>query len=389
MRFKQPYAVVRRTNTKGSAVFFYRVYDPETGRRLEYSTGKRSKTAALNFVEDLNKAGKLLPDSNQVHTGKRTFAEWAEKWWGPECPYCTSQEARGRKLSRSYKEINALRLRNQILPVFAKLQLGAITSARVESWLLKMNATPRVKNTALQVLRTMMGEAERLEIIPSNPVKRVLPVAQSRKVRELFSPAEITALFDGAATKALWKANPVVHLAALTAAATAMRAGEILGLQVPSLHLEGDMPWVSVESSWDRKELKGTKTGINRRVPIPLSLAERLRNEGSKAGFVFTIDNGKSPLPYFRLRKVLRQALVVIGISESEQKTRGLGFHAFRHWVNTSLRGKVPDDIIRSITGHLTAEMTEHYTSHRIEDLAPAVNVIQAAFEAGSPRVAK
>jgi integrase len=284
-------------------------------------------------------------------------------------------------LARSYKALNALRLKNDILPVFGETRLKAITSGKVESWLLKMNATPRVKNTALQVLRTMLGEAERLELIASNPVKRVLPVVQTRKVRDLFSPQEIRQLFDPAAAAKVWAEDLKAHLACLLAANSAMRAGEILGLQVESLHIEGDVPWVGVDRSWDRKELKGTKTGINRKVPIPAWLGTRLAAIAPPAGFLFSDDNGTSPLPYFRLRKALQRALEAIGISVDDQKARGLGLHAFRHWVNTSLRGKVSDNIIRAMTGHVSEEMTEHYTSHRLEDLRPIVGVIEAVFE--------
>jgi len=387
MRFKQPYALVRRTSTKGSAVFFYRVYHPETGKRLEYSTGKTSKTAALYFCEELRKNGTLLPQPKAELPEAKTFADWAKNWWGPQCPYCAAQEARGRKLSRSYRSINALRLRVNLLPVFGPLDLKAINADQVEKWLLKSSGTPRVKNTALQVLRTMMGEAERLGLIPANPVKRIRPMAEKHKTRDLFSPDEIRRLFSTEDYPRVWGQEPLAFAACLLAANTAMRAGEILGLQVESLHLGGELPWVAVEASWDRKELKGTKTGVNRKVPLPHWLAERLQFLAPPSGFVFSEDGGKTPMPYFRLRKVLQKALVSIGIPLDDQKTRGLGLHAFRHWVNTSLRGKVSDDVIRAMTGHVTVEMTEHYTSHRLEDLSPIVAVIQTAFNATSKAV--
>jgi len=388
MRFKQPYAVVRRTTTNGSAVFFYRVYHPETGQRLEYSTGRTSKAAALAFAEDLRKSGNLIPSSREF-SGNQTFAEWAKDWWGPDCPYCRSQEARGRILARSYKALNEFRVKNQILPTFGSTRLRAITSGKVERWLLGMDASPRVKNTALQVLRTMLGEAERLELIPINPVKRVHPVVQVRKVRDLFSPQEIRDLFDPETVSTVWAEAPKAQLACLLAVNSAMRAGEILGLQVTSLHLEGNVPWVGVDRSWDRKELKGTKTGVNRKVPIPVWLGERLKAIAPASGFLFSDDQGTSPITYFRLRKALQKALVAIGISPADQQRRGLGMHAFRHWVNTSLRGKVSDDIIRAMTGHTTEEMTEHYTSHRIEDLSSVVSVIQAVFDNGKVTVAQ
>lgn len=386
MRFKQPYSVVRRAKKTGSAVFFYRVYDPDTGKRLEYSTGRTSRAAARYFCEELQKAGLLLPKKEAAPAQVRTFSDWAKGWWGPDCPYCTSQEARGRKLARTYKAINHLRLTKNLLPVFGNQELKCISAELVEKWLLSSTGTPRVKNTALQVLRTMLGEAERLGLIPSNPVKRVRPIAEKRKTRDLFSPREVQTLFQSETADRVWQGEPQAFVACLLAACTAMRAGEILGLQVTSLHLEGDLPWVSVETSWDRKELKGTKTGVNRKVPIPATMVAQLKRLPLLPGFVFSDDGGKTPISYFRLRKSLQCALARIGISEEDQKLRGLGLHAFRHWVNTSLRGKVTDDVIRAITGHVSEEMTEHYTSHRIEDLRPAMNVISAVFGPGKAR---
>jgi len=150
-------------------------------------------------------------------------------------------------------------------------------------------------------------------------------MAEKTKTRDVFSPQEIQRLFAIESADEVWSHEVKSYLACVLAANTAMRAGEILGLQVGSLHLGGDLPWVAVEASWDRKELKGTKRGVNRKVPIPEWLGRRLIAITPAAGFVCTDDAGKTPIPYFRLRKTLQKALVSIGISLEDQRARGLG----------------------------------------------------------------
>jgi integrase len=61
----------------------------------------------------------------------------------------------------------------------------------------------------------------------------------------------------------------------------------------------------------------------------------------------------------------LASALSEINISSAEQKRRGLTFHAWRHFFNTTLRmANVSDSKVQSVTGHLTSGMTEHYTHY-------------------------
>jgi hypothetical protein len=39
------------------------------------------------------------------------------------------------------------------------------------------------------------------------------------------------------------------------------------------------------------------------------------------------------------------------------------------------MRGKIPDAILRQLTGHSTEAMTDHYSHFRLEDFKPIVEI--------------
>jgi integrase len=56
-------------------------------------------------------------------------------------------------------------------------------------------------------------------------------------------------------------------------------------------------------------------------------------------------------------------------------QVRNITFHSLRHFANAQLRGAVPDETLRKLTGHATGAMTDHYdhtTEGDLEVLAEA-----------------
>ena len=404
MRFKKPYTLVPRRTKCGKIFYRFRVWHPETGKRTELSTGKRSRDAAEKFCEELRSRGALVPTSSPLLTivsnsvptlGQQsagpgravasprpptTFAKFAAHWWTADCPYSAAEAARGNQLSRTYRVLCEIRLRKQLMPHFGALNLGEITTPDIDRWHLTLKSQPRVANTALSTLQVMLGEAVRLGHIEKNPAKLVKPIAEAKKVRELFTSKEVADLFLSERAKVVWDKDPMACFACRLVSRSGMRAGEVLGLHVGSIDVQPETAWVVVDKSWDRKEVKDTKNHSVRRVPIPEDLATALKAVPHQTGFLFSDDGGKTTITYFRLRKGLVSALDAIGISKVDQKRRGLGLHAFRHWLNTSLRGKVSDDAIRATIGHLSKEMTQHYTHHTLETLEPVANAMREVF---------
>jgi integrase len=120
-----------------------------------------------------------------------------------------------------------------------------------------------------------------------------------------------------------------------------------------------------------------TKTGNVRTVPLTAELAEVLRdlrrNARGGAGWVFANEDGGLLGPCalrFPLVRVLKRA----GI------TKRVSVHGLRRTFNNLSRQVAGNIVTRAITGHVTEEMTEHY-SHvdRAEKLRAADQVVALA----------
>jgi integrase len=152
----------------------------------------------------------------------------------------------------------------------------------------------------------------------------------------------------------------------LTAAATGLRLGELQALQGRDIRDDH----IIVERSLCRKYgLKPTKTGNTRIVPIPSMVAAALAplRQGDPEEFVFA--RGAIPVGHEAVGGAYKRALARVRISIAEQRNQGLTFHSWRHFANSILRSRVPDSVLRKITGHATEEMTERYSHQLPADL--------------------
>jgi integrase len=136
--------------------------------------------------------------------------------------------------------------------------------------------------------------------------------------------------------------------------------------------------YITVTHSWDARweGLKPTKTKRVREIPLTAKTAKWLSRitAGRSCGFVFSLDGGR-PVYYKILTKALYSALGKIGIKEEERVRRHLNFHVWRHFFNSTMRGKIPDAILRQLTGHSTEQMTEHNSHFRLEDFKPIIAI--------------
>ena len=146
-----------------------------------------------------------------------------------------------------------------------------------------------------------------------------------------------------------------------------------------------------VRGQWNG-HVSTTKTGVVRSVPLVPELAATLREHraqlvakqhpGLTQGWVFSDDNG-GLLRKNYLRLPLEHVVKRVGI------TRRFTVHGFRRTFNNIARQVAGEIVTRSITGHVTQAMTEHY-SHvgREEKLAAAGSV--GSWRLGpSPRFAE
>ena len=369
------FGVYPRKYSTGTTVWYYRVTDPATGVRTSRSTGENTRTKAMNHVLTLMSGGQL-PVSNPDKF--QTFAGFTAEWWTETCPYNRMRARRGKQLSRSTKALNRSNLEKYLLPYFGKLRLSAITVTMVEKFLdageeVWGTCGPTGKNRVLTTLRTILSDAERREIISRNPIRgRVTDFEEKRKKPVLLSMDEIARLFDPITVPTVWGGRTAYYLCARFLLATGTRTGEAIGFQVEDFRIESDTLGAFVCHSWDRLELKDTKTHDQRLVPLSNGFAELLMTTLPKSGFAFSETEGKSPISPFSLPLEFKKALSRIGITKEKQKARQLTLHKLRYSFNTNAQNMgIQPHLIRAVTGHSSAEMTEHYTAVAMKTLSP------------------
>jgi integrase len=319
--------------------------------------------------------------------GGLTFAAYAVDWWvWGSCPYIASKEARGFRISHGYADRRHYWLHKFVLPQFGERRLAEITPASIEAWVMGLyregRLSPASVNRILGTLKVMLQEAVRLGHLMVNPASAVGELKETPRERGVFSLDELHRLFGPGTLGGVWAWDPRHYAANMLAAATAMRIGEVRGLQRRNVHAGH----VAVLTAWGSYGLTVPKWNGVRLVPIPAAVQTALQNvmEGSPhvdpEDLVFWGANGRHPLSATALLGALRKALVRIGVSLEEQRTRNLCFHSHRHTLNTVLRGKVSGENLRRVTGHKTLALTDNYDHPGIEHLEDVRREQEALF---------
>jgi integrase len=150
---------------------------------------------------------------------------------------------------------------------------------------------------------------------------------------------------------------------AATLALTGLRYGEATALKWTDL--DADAGIIRVRRAQWHGVVSTTKTGVSRTVPLVGELADVLRNhrarllprqvDGLGDGWVFPGQRVGLLRPN-ALGSPLRRALKGCGI------TKRVSVHGLRRTFNNLARQVAGDIVTRSITGHVTASMTEHYS---------------------------
>ena len=161
-------------------------------------------------------------------------------------------------------------------------------------------------------------------------------------------------------------------------ALTGLRFGEATALKWDDL--DADAGIIRVRRAQWHGVVSTTKTGTSRTVPLVGALADILQKhragllarqvKGLGDGWVFPDPRGDLQRSSF-LRFPLQRALKGCGI------TKRVSVHGLRRTFNNLARQVAGDIVTRSITGHVTVAMTEHY-SHvdAREKLAAASKVL-------------
>lgn len=368
-----PYILYRRKSKVYHAAFWAADLGKYTGWK---STGaiRGQLGSRASHLSPTSKAGavaivKLWISQGGVKKDGDRFAGYLSGFWEPGSAYARGKQSRGRCLSADYLAGNRSAIRVHVLPFLestgrSRILLRQVTPGLIEELIahLQGSVSPRRINGILQAVSVPLGEAHRLGKISDNPAGPVEKLPEKRTEREPFTPNEVRSLFG------LEWTDPRQLAINLLAATTGMRLGECRGL----LHGDVHPDWIEIKGNWqDSEGMKAPKWGSSRVVPIPGRTAETLREIISLNPwgntFVFWGSSKERPIGKRAVATRFNEATGDIGIREDERIRRGLTFHAWRHWYNSMLRGKIDDHALRKLTGHSSQVMTDRYTEITVE----------------------
>jgi integrase len=159
-------------------------------------------------------------------------------------------------------------------------------------------------------------------------------------------------------------------MACILLAASGLRSGELVGLEVR--HFDGES--LRVEQEVWRGQVLPPKTPSARRIvdlhPDVASLLKQFIGT-RRSGFIFQTRTGKPMSALNLLHRGLYPALEDLGFPRC-------GFHAFRRYRNTFLRNlHCPDGLLKFWMGHAAADMSDRYDRVR-EDVQFRRDVVRS-----------
>jgi integrase len=342
-----------------------RAVDPRTGRmkevdRVVEGTVEQAVSLRTELKKEIRKDG-----SGDVQVPR--LGDYATSWL----------ESRVVGLKASSSSQYAVVLDTYVLPYLGDYFVDRITESDLRGWQARLarKKSGATVNGALVMLRMVLEDAVEEYDLTKNPARRVrrLPVRRvTDEEPNLLTGPELGRVLT-------WLARePEHHPLAATLALTGLRFGEATALKWSDLDMDGGI--IRVRRAQWHGVVSTTKTGTSRTVPLVGELANTLQKhrarllarqvEGLGEGWVFPGPGGGLLRPN-ALRFPFRRALKGCGI------TKRVSVHGLRRTFNNLARQVAGDIVTRSITGHVTAAMTEHY-SHvdAREKLAAASRVL-------------
>lgn len=347
--------------------------DPRKGgqrlsrRRIVEGTRQQAEAAKreLEAKVEIEIAGLAVPNM--------TLTDYAQHWL----------RARSALLKPSTKAKYVTDLEKHILPSLGHMQLADLRPRHVSQFLARSKGAPNSKKNRLALLRVMAKDALAEEFVDRDFCLRVRV-----KVPRVYNQAEPNLLTEKQTEAVIEHIPRYWQVLACTLAYTGLRWGEVCALRWNDIDLDSGTLLVR-RSNW--KGHVGTpKTEHGMRhvslaEPLVEMLAERKqmmqseRHPGCRAGWVFPTKRGTlhrgTPL-----NKVLKQACAKAGI------TIRFSQHGLRRTWNNIARRLAPGMVVRSMIGHGSEAMTEHYSLIDDAEKRATAEAVVARIRSAGPR---
>ena len=266
-------------------------------------------------------------------------------------------------------------LERYILPSLGAFRLDALRPTNVQAMLSSDPGAPNSKRNRLMLLRKLSKDAIRDQLID-----RDFCFGLSVRVPPVYSEIEPNCLPGPMMDKVLHAIPPYWRDVALMLGFTGLRWGEVSALHWPEIDLANKLAVVRW-SNW-KGCLKAPKTARALRQiplagPLPAMLGERERQmaadqgQARASGLAFPTRTGglHKGTP---LNRVLRKACDEVGVSIRFTP------HGMRRTWNDQGRRLTSGTVIRSLVGHASDAMTDHYSNVGLTEKRDAAEAIAA-----------
>lgn len=391
---KQFYLIRRKDKlTKGKPTFYCRFRSVD-GELLPWqSSGETARTRAENWA--IAKLAEQKVEPSPALT-LEIFADGFFRWGSP---WIKRQDKKGRAFGKAQAKNRQNHLDRYILPRFGQTTLAEISKPSVEDWLSGLPLANSTLNQIMYTLRIVLREARERKLIDENPLQEPEPFGQTSKPRDVFSTAELRALFPSGTLAEVWFTQEKGVLF-LVLASTGIRSGECRALSWRQVL------WQERALLVDRCVNKGEeiapisdKKGGSKIVLVPSRTLGELKEWHDlnpwrdPEDLVFPGETRGRPLASASVAHALAPA-----IRRANRKAREAGLdppiqangrtltvHGLRHTWNTAMRRLLPEEMLRALMGHHSVRMSDLYdhpqVAEQVRALEPARKEIERVFE--------
>jgi integrase len=374
MRYQQG-CVAREERRRGPDVWVFR------WRELNANGQRTNRKVVVGTVEQYRgrAAAQKAVDALRIHINKETPRSALEPLTCEQLvKHYVERELSEDNANRAYstKEAYECYLDNWILPRWRSYKLSDVKAVAVEEWLGSLSLARATKAKLRNIMSNVFNHAIRYEWMEKNPITLVRQSAKREHIPEVLDVGEISSLL----TELQYPYKAMV----LLAAATGLRASELLGLQWQDIDF--DLLQINLSRGVVHQVVGGLKTEASRK-PIPLDpdLARALLEWrylspfDRQSDWVFASAEMKGRQPYWPenlLRRYIRPAAARCGISKK------IGWHTFRHSYATQLKAngedvKVVQEALRHANSRITLDTyTQAVTSAKRQAQTKVVRMI-------------
>lgn len=264
-------------------------------------------------------------------------------------------------MSAKYPDVKYI---NNVLPAHAEEYISHLRSEGRFNKLVKSSQGTYLSNNTqlssatvnrfLDELKSTFAAVMKQAGMLENPFEGIEPVLKTYETREAFTEQELELI--------LKTAPPFIRAIFVVGFFTALREGDISTLQW------SDVLW---EQGVIRRKM--LKTGVVVEIPIMPPLAEFLKEQIGKDKTFVLPEHAKMHLKNpsgisYRVKKFLEDDLHIQTTKQVPGRSRAVSIkdvHSLRHtFCYFAGVAGIPLVVVQSIVGHMTPEMTAHYTAH-------------------------